>query len=259
VKQEALSPNVHVERRSEMVELADVRAMLQLEGELGELPAGSDEQRRHALLGLSALVGAQVAIWGVFGKLVEDNGFLSAAIHLGWSGDRERDAYEEYLRESQATLPDPCIERVALAISAPVCTFIRPQLMSDRAWYRDEHVQRYRRGCSIDPFMHSVRVHRDAGYVISLHRPWGARPFTERERGLVDLFHRESRALAPRERGPRLSPALDKTLRALLRGLSEKEAAAELGLSPHTVHEYVKALYRRFGVTSRAGLFARLR
>ena len=55
----------------------------------------------------------------------------------------------------------------------------------------------------------------------------------------------------------RLSPHLDRTLRALLRGLSEKLVAAELGLSRHTIHEYVKALYRRFGVRSRPELLAR--
>lgn len=259
MKQEGLAPNVHVERRSEMIEVADVRAMFRLEGELGELPPGSDEQRRHALVGLTSLVGAQVAIWGVFGKLVEDNGVIRTAIHLGWNSDRERQAYDDYLRGGQDTLPDPCVERVGQAINPPVCTLTRPQLMSDREWYRDAHVQEWRRPCSVDAFMHSVRVHPTEGYVISLHRPWGARPFTERERQLVDIFHRESRALAPRDPGPKLSPHLDKTLRALLRGLSEKEVAAELGLSPHTVHEYVKALYRRLGVTSRAELFARFR
>ncbi len=46
---------------------------------------------------------------------------------------------------------------------------------------------------------------------------------------------------------------------ALARGLGEKQVADELGVSPHTVHEYVKALYRRLGVTSRAELFARVR
>lgn len=46
------------------------------------------------------------------------------------------------------------------------------------------------------------------------------------------------------------------TLRGLARGRSEAQLAAELGLSPHTVHDYVKALYRHFGVQSRAELLA---
>jgi DNA-binding CsgD family transcriptional regulator len=55
----------------------------------------------------------------------------------------------------------------------------------------------------------------------------------------------------------RLSPRLRQTLQRLLLGDSEKEIAAHLGVSRHTVHVYVKSLYRRFGVSSRGELLAR--
>jgi DNA-binding CsgD family transcriptional regulator len=54
-----------------------------------------------------------------------------------------------------------------------------------------------------------------------------------------------------------LSPRLEQTLRHLLGGDSEKQVARKLELSQHTVHVYVKALYRRFGVSSRAELLAK--
>ena len=54
-----------------------------------------------------------------------------------------------------------------------------------------------------------------------------------------------------------LSPRMRQTLERLLAGDSEKEIAARLGLSPHTVHVYVKTVYRRFDVCSRGELFAR--
>ena len=54
-----------------------------------------------------------------------------------------------------------------------------------------------------------------------------------------------------------LSPRMRQTLERLLAGDSEKEIAARLGLSRHTVHVYVKTLYRRFGVNSRGELLAR--
>jgi DNA-binding NarL/FixJ family response regulator len=56
---------------------------------------------------------------------------------------------------------------------------------------------------------------------------------------------------------PALPPRLEATLLCLLRGLSEKELARELSLSPATAHEYVKQLYQRLGVTSRGELLAR--
>jgi DNA-binding NarL/FixJ family response regulator len=56
-----------------------------------------------------------------------------------------------------------------------------------------------------------------------------------------------------------LSPRLRETGVALMTGASEKQIASELGLSPHTTHHYVKTLYRRFGVSSRAEFMAKVR
>ena len=53
-----------------------------------------------------------------------------------------------------------------------------------------------------------------------------------------------------------LSPRAIETLKGLLEGLSEKQVAKRLALSKHTVHSYVKALYRRFEVNSRSELLA---
>lgn len=50
---------------------------------------------------------------------------------------------------------------------------------------------------------------------------------------------------------------LRQTLARLLAGDSEKQIATALGISRHTVHVYVKALYRRFEVCSRGELLAR--
>jgi len=54
-----------------------------------------------------------------------------------------------------------------------------------------------------------------------------------------------------------LSPRTRQTLELLLAGDSEKEIAGRLRLSPHTVHVYVKSLYRRFDVCSRGELCAK--
>jgi DNA-binding CsgD family transcriptional regulator len=55
-----------------------------------------------------------------------------------------------------------------------------------------------------------------------------------------------------------LSPRLRQTLELLLEGATEKRIAASLSLSTHTVHDYVKELYRRFDVCSRSELLASL-
>lgn len=71
------------------------------------------------------------------------------------------------------------------------------------------------------------------------------------------LGPRRSRASPPACDDPRLSRRLRQTLEALLTGDSEKQVAAKLGLSRHTVHIYVKALYRHFAVSSRGELLAK--
>src|SRR6266550_2107863 len=54
-----------------------------------------------------------------------------------------------------------------------------------------------------------------------------------------------------------LSPRMRQTLEALIVGDSEKQIALKLRVSPHTVHVYVKQLYKRFNANSRGELLAR--
>lgn len=54
-----------------------------------------------------------------------------------------------------------------------------------------------------------------------------------------------------------LSPREREVLRLLRIGRSEKEAGAALRISIHTVHAYVKRIYRRYGVNSRGELLSR--
>jgi DNA-binding NarL/FixJ family response regulator len=79
----------------------------------------------------------------------------------------------------------------------------------------------------------------------------------------LNFFHAELGPLIGRalvsatEPSPvKLSPRLQQTLACLLDGDSEKQIADRLGLSHATTHQYVTALYRHFGVGSRAQLMA---
>ena len=54
-----------------------------------------------------------------------------------------------------------------------------------------------------------------------------------------------------------LAPRVRQTLERLLAGDSEKQIAVWMGVSPHTVHCYVKALYRSYEVSSRGELLSR--
>jgi len=53
-----------------------------------------------------------------------------------------------------------------------------------------------------------------------------------------------------------LSATQKRVLAALLKGKSEKQVASELKISPHTVHNHVKEIYRKMEVSSRPELLA---
>jgi DNA-binding CsgD family transcriptional regulator len=99
----------------------------------------------------------------------------------------------------------------------------------------------------------------DTFSVMGLHRSVGETSFGARAEHLLHLFHDElcrltGTVLAREMPFSGLSPRLRQTLACLLHGDSEKQVALRLQLSGPTVHQYVTALYRHFGVNSRAEL-----
>jgi DNA-binding CsgD family transcriptional regulator len=84
--------------------------------------------------------------------------------------------------------------------------------------------------------------------------------FTAIQRNLLHLIHAESllQIMSTSRPAPdvELSPRERETLAILMTGAPEKQIADRLGISPHTVHHYIKVVYRKLGVTSRAELMA---
>jgi len=144
-------------------------------------------------------------------------------------------------------------------------TAARGELSDDATFHAAPYYRDFRRHIDCDDFVVSIRIvdvpRRPEA--ISIDRPHGAPRFGPREVALLRLLHDEIATLV----GVRLSTEahlcrdglskrLNETLSLLLDGKSEKEAAAGLGLSSRTVHEYVTALYEHFHVNSRAELLA---
>lgn len=85
--------------------------------------------------------------------------------------------------------------------------------------------------------------------------------------GLTDVFlavlekigEAASRAIGQHRPGRSfwITPKEQEVLNRLILGYSVREIAAELGRSPHTMHDHVKSLHRKLGATSRGDLIAR--
>lgn len=251
--------------RSQIPTFHELRRVFRLTGEVRELAAGPLEWRRHLGEQARLLIGAKVAI--VLETVVADGEPVGYAgsVDLGWTDDSERRGFLDYLADSM----NPEYGEVpywsgfwGLFAKKRRFTRSRGQFLDDAAWYGSKHVNVQRRSADVDDFVYSIVGMPGLGgtHQIAFHRSWRDRRFDRRERRLIHILHTElSRSwtgLPCSDPFAGLSPRLRQTLELLLQGDGEKQAAAKLGLSRHTVHRYVTELHRRFNVAGRAELLA---
>ena len=184
---------------------------------------------------------------------------IKPLLDIGWAENADRSAFMSFFQGEQ--MDDPltphCVHQ-----PGEIVTVLRRQLVDDRTWYRSPNVNELRRKGRLDDCIYSHFRLNESGRAmgIAFHRPWGDTPFTERERGIVDLIHRSqplySPVFSPDRDNRDIPPRQQQVLAELKEGRREKEVAAKLGLSPETVHVHIKAIYRRFAVNSRAELLS---
>jgi len=249
--------------RSQQILLADARRLLQISGETRELGDDPARWRMHAISELCKLLKASV------GMSTHARNFMPGQYPLplimvshGWRGQTEEMLFHHYMTDPELPQEPGIVAVVARKGQDHVHT--RTQLVKDRDWYANRLTNELRIPADIDHFLISCRWLGDGELdQLIFHRPPGAPDFSDRERTLVGLFHDELKRtwMLQRERVRRataLPPYLLRVAERLMAGRSEKEAAHDLGLSRHTVHQYVKELHRRTGAASRGELLARL-
>jgi DNA-binding CsgD family transcriptional regulator len=137
------------------------------------------------------------------------------------------------------------------------------QLLGAQAWRRSEFYQNFMRPAGVDHGIYgAIRIDTSACDVMACWRESKDRPFDEEQRAEIQLLMLEFGHLWRRqtlaEPWPgQLPPRYRRTFDLLLTSRSEKQIAAELGLTAGSLHEYVKALYRMLGISSRAELMVR--
>lgn len=238
----------------------DLESIIRLAIELRDFAAGSDLQRRHFLAAMGKLVGAPIAIWHDMHAAPQDRIVTTRAYDQGTSDDERRTRLSEYLA-TQSEVYDPTLAPMKEALQfGSVVAKHRRQLVSDRTWYPSHHFEKFRRGPGHDDCIYSAFIGPSGFQTFSLHRPLNDKRFTDSDAALVAAIHAGCTALLDDQElriVNALSPRLRETFGWLLRGLTDKQVACELDVSPHTLHGYLKTLYRKLGVSSRFELLAR--
>jgi DNA-binding CsgD family transcriptional regulator len=262
------------------VPLDDVRAMLNLLAEAREIADAGECAQTHVLTGLSRLAGAAVSIYFLADQLCTSTPMkLIEYLDHGWTEGARRHAQSYYTATSGGE--DPLTTSLLRARwRERHVTVRRTDLVANKTWYASTMHNEMHRAVGLDDAIVSIRLPEGAGDGVSalvVKRAAGDRPFSVEERELLHLFRCESdwvfrstRARAPRaaeaHRGESGAPQhlvdgltrrQQETLGLLLTDASEKVMAARLGISPHTMHQHVKQLYRKLGVSSRAALMTR--
>ena len=255
---------------SDRLRLADIRATFRLIGECRELGTDPVAWRRHMLEGLRRLTGAQLALYLHIHDLGTDAEQIAEALDSGFLDESGRALWAHYQRE-KAHRDDPFHLRYYRTFSGLLRTRSLESVVDMGKWRLSRHYNEYIRACRLDDrITSSVQLPESsppATQVIVLHRSAADGRYPERARRLVHLFHEELIPLLGRQLTlPRSHPGepilpcqLQQVLRCLLCGDSEKQVAARLGLSRHTVNRHVQRLYRWFGVHSRGELMFRCR
>lgn len=160
--------------------------------------------------------------------------------------------------------PHPTMERLVRFDSSMVVRS-RSELVESAEWERSTFVNDYMHAVGVDDHIILQKAMPVGGGLLGcgVHRVLRDRPFTTRERHVLELiggefgwfFSRLSDSLRTMPAKP-LPTRYRYTFDGLLRGLSEGQIAYRTGLSRHTIHEYVKALYKQFNVSSRGELLA---
>ena len=236
---------------STKLRLNDVRRAFRLIGEIRQHGAEPQQWRPHLLRGLLDLLDADLVISSeVHFRTIARSDALQVT-DIGWGLERDGEPWRIHSeREENPQTYLVCVGGRASAATDDDIVPIKPakKLRDGRGFILSQY----------------ALPHLGAVDQLGLHRYDLAKPFTPAQAKLVRLFHVELGRLwrgdaLRRAADPTtdLPPRLVQTLDGVLRGDSEKQIAFALGLSQHTVHNYIRALHTRFEVSSRAELIAK--
>lgn len=132
-------------------------------------------------------------------------------------------------------------------------------------WQSAPHYELYRRPSGLDEFIYAI-FPIGGGHLsgMGFHRKPGRPGFSEKDRLLAHIVMSEVKPLhAAGIAGPEDSNVLDMpprvrmTFGLLLNGWKRRQIAQHLGISEHTARDYIRSVYRHYGVVDQVDLLKR--
>lgn len=242
---------------------ADVRAMVRLLGEVAADQGGHNAQKRRLVEGLCRLVDADSWAWGFCSSLEPGKQpVYIVGLHGGFEPARFARLMSVLDHPGMAAIMRPFAAELALThahltrlVQQVVCYDEFSRTLLGRMW----------QDAGVGPIVLSYRPLDEStlSCVVLYRRP--DRPlFGPRESRIVHIVASEVPWLHnvgwPEDRAatvPFLAPRPRTVLNLLLCGMNRKEIAANLNISEHTANDYVKLVFRHFGIHSQAALMHR--
>ncbi|UWN51416.1 hypothetical protein ASALC70_03643 [Alcanivorax sp. ALC70] len=237
--------------------------------ELAELPASQPDTALDCLLNrIADLIDSDHGYWLCSIRLSDDAndpllGWRARSIRFFGELPADQQVYVATVKRLDKGIPDESTRNHVHEAGRFRATLLVDHI--SEAFYEGEHYIHHYLGRGItDRLFVVMPVNQDLESYFVFDRLRGQADFTPEElevaryalRSLswlnrqIHLSHGQFMAEAP------LTPTERQVLKHLLAGSAEKCIADTLGQSPHTTHEYVKTLFRKFNVRSRAQLTA---
>jgi DNA-binding CsgD family transcriptional regulator len=246
---------------SHRITFESIRAALRLVREVCELGDDPVAWRQHMLSGLTRLCEAYQATSTLISLSLDPGQAQSISEVLCGFDDAATTAYRDYIANGDPC-PDPMNSSIMAHFRTPFTTR-RQKAVKDREWYESAYFNEVCRPMRSGPQLVSIQPTPKMATVmaIGLTRPLDGRLFRACDGQLLHIFHEE---LALVMRTPqlgsnplaKLSPRQRQIITLLRSGNGEKQIASHLSLSRHTVHSYIRNLYRRFDASSQTELLA---
>jgi DNA-binding CsgD family transcriptional regulator len=243
------------------IALSDAGALLKLVLQaVGPVVQSDSASRQRTAIGQFATL-VQADVWVcVRGRLnLNKRRGTVRVLDGGWQSRAQRDSALQRMGKLEDSFPS-----LEAALAQRRFVVLPHDDLLDAAAWKESTVGRGWRSAGFEYPLIAAQLNGASEYsALGLYRRRGRHAFSQREQVLAELFWQHF-PWPERETGKRqlvdhsvpLTPREREVVSLLVKGDSRKQVALKLKLSEHTIADYLKEIYRKFQVRSRAELLA---